>query len=128
MMRPSQSDDTYDTYLKRYEPSGDEYDLVQALSSLSESDIAAVLKRLNINIVKQEACKRDQDADKAETTDESPTRFSHAMTSNVLPSPYMKVSTGLMLRLVFCTGVNLATSKRHPKNTSWQKTSQSSEN
>ena len=68
MTPPSQSDDDYDTYPKRYEPSKDKDDLVQALSCLSESDIAAVLKRLNIEIMKQEVRKRDQDADEAETT------------------------------------------------------------
>ena len=107
MTPPSQSDDDYDTNPKRYESSKDKEDLVQTLSNLTESDIAAVLKRLNIKIVKQEARKRDQDADKADTTDGSPARFSCATTSNILPSCYMKVSTGLTLRSAFRTGSEL---------------------
>jgi hypothetical protein len=75
--------------------------------NLSESDIAAVLKCPNIDMVKQEARKRDQVAVEAETTDGSPARFSRATTPTVLPSCYVKVSTGLTLRSASCTGSEL---------------------
>jgi hypothetical protein len=54
MTPPSRSDDDYDANPRRYDPSDDEDNLVEALSSLSETEIAAVLKRLNIDMVKQE--------------------------------------------------------------------------
>jgi hypothetical protein len=65
------------------------------------------LKRLNIDMVKQEARKCDHVADKAETTDRSPARFSRAPTPTVLPSRYVKVSTGLTLCLASRTGSKL---------------------
>ncbi len=94
MTPPSQSDDDYDANPRQYDPSEDEDNIVEELSSLSESEIAAVLKRLNIDMVKQEAQKRND----ADTTDGSPARFSCAPTPTVLPPRSVKVSTGLTLR------------------------------
>ena len=103
MTPPSRSDDDYDTNPRQYDPSEDEDNLVEALNSLSESEIAAVLKRLNIDMVKQEARKRDD----ADTTDGSPARFSRAPTPTVLPPRSVKVSTGLTLRSASRTGSEL---------------------
>jgi hypothetical protein len=111
MTPPSRSDDDYDATTRQYEPSEDEDNLVEALSTLSETKIAAALKRLNMDMMKQEARKCDQVADKAETTDGPPARFSRAMTPTVLPSRYVKVSTGLTLRSASCTGSKLGNVK-----------------
>ena len=108
-MTPPRSDDdneTERTARVRYEPSEDNDDLVQSLGNLTEDDLAAVLKRLNIDIVKQETRKRDQDDADAATTGSS-TRFSCTTTSNVMPSRYVKVSTGLKLRSASRTGSEL---------------------
>ncbi len=61
-MTPPQSDDdneTKRTARVRYEPSKDNDDLVQSLGDLTEDDLAAVLKCLNIEIMKQETRERD---------------------------------------------------------------------
>ena len=87
-MTPPQSDDENETERiarVRYESSEDNDDLIQLLGDLTEDDLAAVLKRLNIEILKQETRERDQDDADAATTGSS-TRFSRTTTSNVMPS------------------------------------------
>ena len=108
-MTPPRSDDNNETECTarvRNEPSKDNDDLVQSLGDLTEDDLAAVLKRLNIDIVKQETRERDQDDADAATTGSS-TRFSRTTTSNVMPSRYVKVSTGLKLCSASRTGSEL---------------------
>ena len=101
MAPPSRNDDENDDTNRRSDerfPDNND-DLVRALGSLKESDIAAVLKRLNIDIVKKEVREGNLDDDEDEDAkDGSSTDFYRTTSSKVLPPKWVKVSTGLVLR------------------------------